>query len=296
MGVLFDLPSLFTLDTMRTCAHNTNQAFRSLHLQQHLEAIQELSNIQAPQAIDTGSVGGSTSNEALHPSPSTATNTAAAALAALPPTSAMAVAAAAAQSTAAASIVDGVLFQCDQAERKCKLGRLTRSPVSITIYIPPPTASASVLSSSSAQESDGGFAYDNDVEADEKEEGEGQQQRRVEVSREDFLTLASTSPEALITLVRAHCVWPMGSLGLHATTTSPRRSLTHRSPCLALTTRDGTNQNRWRVTCSQAIKAWASRVGLGRTCGKRGRSTAFWPSHAVTTAAAAAGSSGLTFL
>jgi hypothetical protein len=92
-------------------------------------------------------------------------------------------AAAAAQASTAASIASGVLFQCDQAERKCKLGRLARSPVSITFYVPAPAGEKE--------------EYGEEAE----DEMQSQQQPPKGISREAFVALAQTSPEAVITQV-----------------------------------------------------------------------------------------------
>jgi hypothetical protein len=164
------------------------QAFRSLHLQQHLAALKS-----SNAAVD-GSSGTTVDGTALQTALASS------------PTGAVAAAAAAAHASTAASIASGVLFQCDQAERKCKLGRLARSPVSITFYVAPPATTTSAASRSASADEE-----EEDKDADDEDENEGgdghrekeqqRQQQQRGLTREEFFALASESPEAIITQV-----------------------------------------------------------------------------------------------
>ena len=148
-------------------------------MQQHLAALQDSgsgsSDKDAPDADNSSSSSSSSSNTDR-----------------TLPTGTVAAAIAAAQASTAASIASGVLFQCDQAERKCKLGRLARSPVSITFYVPAPASPST----------EGGKEEEEDEEEKEGETTQQPQQPpKKAISREEFVALAQTSPEALITQV-----------------------------------------------------------------------------------------------
>ena len=179
-----------TAEVFAAFGRDVLQAFRSLQLQQHLEAFSQGDPPLLAAGDGSGGSSGSSSSNAV-------VRTVADAIAS--PTSAVAAAAAAAQVSTAASIASGVLFQCDKAVRKCKLGRLARSPVSITFYVPPPPAAQAPGRKSRGRRRKGSSFADEDEEEQEQEArqaGDG-----AVLTREEFFALASASPETTISQV-----------------------------------------------------------------------------------------------